>query len=64
MHIALTILQWSAIAFAILVVSIVWVMILVASVLTITRFVKQYNATSAQMAREEQGEDEGPPLHF
>lgn len=64
MSLALDILMWLLIGLGVLIMTVIWAVIIVASVTTIMRFIQQYKITSAEMEREEQGEDEGPPLHF
>lgn len=64
MTLAFDILMWLGIGLLFLILTVIWAVIIVASVTTIMRFIQQYKITSAEMEREEQGEDEGPHLHF
>lgn len=64
MSTALDVLLWLLVGLGFLILTVIWAVILVASVTTIMRFIQQYKITSAQMEKEELGEDEGPPLRF
>ena len=63
MSLALDILAWLGVGLIFLVLTIIWVVIVVASVSTIMRFIQQYKKTSAELDREEAG-DGGPHLNF
>lgn len=63
MSLALDILAWLGVGLIFLVLTIIWVVIVVASVSTIMRFIQQYKKTSAELDREEAGDD-GPHLNF
>lgn len=64
MSLAFDILMWLLIGLGFLFLTVIWAVIIVSSVTTIMRFIQQYKITAAEMEREEQGEDEGPPLLF
>lgn len=64
MNLAFEILMWMLIGLGVLALSIIWVMIVVAAVTTIMKFIKEYKKASAELEAEERGEDEGPTHYF
>lgn len=53
---------WLVVGFGVLAMIILWVIVIVASVVSVFRFIKEYKKAATELEKEEEGD--GPPLHF